>query len=50
MVQIQEALAVGSDGAKNVAAVLTAASYEDTVRRMGTTLAGVTGQPGLQTC
>jgi len=35
------------DGAKNVAAVLTAASFEDTIRRMGETLAGVMGHDDL---
>ena len=30
-----------TDGAKNVAAVLAAAAFEDTIRRMGATLAGV---------
>jgi hypothetical protein len=35
------------DGAKNVAAVLTAAAFEDTIRRMGETLAGVVGQDDL---
>jgi hypothetical protein len=37
----------GGDGAKNVAAVLTAAAFEDTIRRMGETLAGVIGQDDL---
>ena len=44
----KDALAQGSDGAKNVAAVLAAASYEDTIRRMGETLAGVQGRPDLE--
>jgi hypothetical protein len=35
------------EGAKNVAAVLTAASFEDTIRRMGETLAGVMGRDDL---
>lgn len=35
------------DNAKNVAAVLTAAAFEDTIRRMGQTLAGVIGQDDL---
>jgi hypothetical protein len=35
------------DGAKNVAAVLTAAAFEDTIRRMGESLAGVIGQDDL---
>jgi hypothetical protein len=37
----KEALASGSDGAKNVAAVLAAGTYEDTIRRMGRTFANV---------
>lgn len=36
-----------SDGAKNVAAVLAAAAFEDTIRRMGTSLAGVLGRDDL---
>lgn len=43
----REALADGSDGAKNVAAVLVAAAFEDTVRKMGSTLGGTTGRPDL---
>jgi hypothetical protein len=43
----KEALADGTDGAKNVAAVLTAATFEDTIRRMGSELAGVQGRPDL---
>ena len=35
------------DGAKNVAAVLAAAAFEDTIRRMGETFAGVIGQDDL---
>lgn len=35
------------DGAKNVAAVLAAAAFEDTIRRMGENLAGVIGQDDL---
>jgi len=35
------------DGARNVAAVLTAAAFEDTIRRMGENLAGVIGQDDL---
>ena len=34
------------DWAKNVAAVLAAAAFEDSIRRMGKTLAGVIGQGG----
>jgi hypothetical protein len=35
------------DGAKNVAAVLAAAAFEDTLRRMGQTLAGIVGKEDL---
>jgi hypothetical protein len=35
------------DNAKNVAAVLSAAAFEDTIRRMGESLAGVTGEDDL---
>src|ERR1700674_1147971 len=35
------------DGAKNVAAVLTAAAFEDTIRRMGETFAGIIGREDL---
>jgi hypothetical protein len=44
----KDALDERTDGAKNVAAVLAAASFEDTIRKMGETLAGVTGRPDLQ--
>ena len=37
----KQALDDGQDGAKNVAAVLCAAAYEDAIRRMGELLAGV---------
>jgi hypothetical protein len=37
----KDALAQGSDGAKNVAAVLAAAAFEDTVRKLGAQLANV---------
>lgn len=37
-----------SDKAKNVAAVLTAAAFEDTIRRMGESFAGVVGRDDLQ--
>lgn len=37
----------GGSGAKNVAAVLTAAAYEDTIRRMGSAFAGVVGRDDL---
>ncbi len=36
------------DGAKNVAAVLAAAAFEDTIRRMGASFAGVLGRDDLQ--
>jgi hypothetical protein len=36
-----------TDGAKNVAAVLAASAFEDTIRRMGATLAGVLGRDDL---
>jgi hypothetical protein len=36
-----------SDGAKNVASVLAAAAFEDTIRRMGEALAGVIGRDDL---
>jgi len=35
-------------GTLNVAAVLVAASYEDTLRRMGTQLAGISNKPKLE--
>jgi hypothetical protein len=35
------------DGAKNVAAVLTAAAFEDVIRRMGESLAGLIGEDDL---
>lgn len=37
-----------TEAAKNVAAVLVAAAFEDLMRRMGVELAGVTGRPELQ--
>jgi hypothetical protein len=43
----RSALNEQSNGAKNVAAVLTAAAFEDTIRRMGEELAGVIGQDDL---
>lgn len=42
----REALKRGGD-AQNVAAVLVAASYEDTIRKIGETTAGVSGRPDL---
>ena len=43
----KEALATNSDPARNVAAVLAAASFEDTIRKMGADLANVQGRPQL---
>ena len=43
----KEALSQGSEGAKNVAAVLAAAAFEDAMRRMGAALANVKGRPKL---
>lgn len=42
------ALDQGGEGSKNVAAVLAAAAYEDTIRRMGREFAGVIGQDDLE--
>jgi hypothetical protein len=44
----KEALDEGTTDAKNVAAVLTAAAYEDTVRRLAAAKAAVNGRPKLQ--
>lgn len=44
----KEALDDDRDNTKNVAAVLAAASFEDTIRKMGETFAGVEGRPDLQ--
>jgi hypothetical protein len=41
------ALDDGTEESKNVAAVLAAATFEDTFRRMGESLAGVTARPEL---
>lgn len=41
------AMVQSAEGAKNVAAVLAAAAFEDAVRRMGKTFAGVIGQDDL---
>ena len=41
------ALESEGSGAKNVAAVLAAAAYEDTIRRMGSAFAGVVGRGDL---
>ncbi len=42
------ALSEDKPGTVNVAAVLTAASYEDTIRRMGNQLAGITDRRDLE--
>lgn len=44
----KEILAERTDAAKNVAAVLIAAAFEDLIRRMGLELAAVAGRPSLQ--
>ena len=44
----KEILAEGTDAAKNVAAVLIAAAFEDLIRRMGAEFAGVVTRPSLQ--
>ena len=44
----KEANGLEGDGHKNVAAVLAAAAFEDVLRRMGATFAGVDGRPDLQ--
>jgi hypothetical protein len=44
----KEILADQTEAAKNVSAVLVAASYEDLIRRMGEEFAGVAGRPDLQ--
>src|SRR5271156_2104598 len=41
-------LSDGTESAKNVAAVLIAAAFEDIIRRMGTELAGISGRPKLE--
>ena len=43
----KEVLAEQTEVAKNVAAVLIAAAFEDLMRRMGAELAGVNGRPAL---
>lgn len=43
----KHALAERTDGSKNVAAVLTAAAYEDTLRKMAATLTSVTERTNL---
>jgi hypothetical protein len=44
----KEALSERTEESKNVAAVLTAALFEDTIRRLGELKAGVMGRPKLQ--
>ena len=44
----KEAIDEGTDESKNVAAVLAAALFEDTVRQLGASKARVVGRPGLQ--
>jgi len=44
----KEILSQGTESAKNVAAVLIAAAFENQLRRMGVGLAGVSGRPSLQ--
>jgi len=44
----KEALAAGGEPQKNVAAVLVAAAFEDTLRRLAETKAGVTDRPKLE--
>jgi hypothetical protein len=44
----KEALSENTDETKNVAAVLTAAAFEDCARRLGTEKAGVQGRPKLE--
>ena len=44
----KEILADDTESAKNVSAVLIAAAFEDLIRRMGSELAGVAGQPKLE--
>jgi hypothetical protein len=44
----KEALSENTDETKNLAAVLTAAAFEDCVRRLGMEKAGVQGRPRLE--
>jgi hypothetical protein len=44
----KETLEEKTDAAKNVAAVMIAAAFEDLMRRMGTELAAIVGRPSLQ--
>lgn len=48
LIQLARAvLAENGEGAKNVGAVLTAAAFEDTIRRMGTSFVGLMGKNDL---
>lgn len=47
IVLAREAAGENAEGAKNVAAVLAAAAFEDTIRRMGLEFAGITDRPNL---
>ena len=44
----KDTLQDGTESAKNVAAVLIAAAFEDLIRRMGSEIAGVVGRPKLE--
>lgn len=44
----KEILSEGTESAKNVAAVMIAAAFEDLLRRMAAELAGFSGRPSLQ--
>jgi hypothetical protein len=44
----KETLAEGDQGSTNVAAVLAAAAFEETIRRMGEELGGITTRPKLE--
>jgi hypothetical protein len=44
----KEAIADGGDGQKNVAAVLVAAAFEDTLRRLASAKASVNDRPNLE--
>ena len=47
LIQLSRTTLSEGDKAKNVAAVLAAAAFEDTIRRMGKTFAGVIGHDDL---
>jgi hypothetical protein len=49
LILAKEQLEGGSESAKNVAAVMVAAAYEDLIRRMGREFAGVHDRPKLET-